>query len=141
MVSIIDAVTDALRARVRAGSLEPGTPLAEVEIADMRFHRSLIDAVGSERTSRLYDSLASEVVFCMSQVQGASLLSTGVIADEHAQIMRLIEAGDGDASPALLSVHLGRARERLAERRAGSRGPRHPLRCRDAGRRITFLKT
>lgn len=213
VVSVIDAVTDDLRTRVLSGALEPGTPLAEVEIAedydvarptakaaienlvrerlldrsahktarvvrltpddardiyrtrevveaevlrqlagkgavpaaartandeiaalvdaspreivepDMRFHRSLIDAIGSERTSRLYDSLASEVVFCMSQVQGAQLLPTGVIAAEHARLMELIEAGEGDAAAALLAVHLGRARERLAERLGGVAGP------------------
>ncbi|SIT86236.1 transcriptional regulator, GntR family [Microbacterium sp. RU33B] len=213
VVSIIDAVTDALRTRVLSGALAPGTPLAEVEIADeyevarptakaaienlvrerllvrsahktarvvrltpddardvyrsreiveaevlrtlarartvpdaaraandeiaaladasprdvvepdMRFHRSLIDAIGSERTSRMYDTLASEVVFCMSQVQGASLLPTDVIVDEHARLLALIEAGDGDAAAALLSVHLGRARERLAERLGGVAGP------------------
>lgn len=213
VVSIIDAVTDALRTRVLSGGLEPGTPLAEVEVADeyevarptakaaienlvrerllvrsahktarvvrltpddardiyrtreiveaevlrtlalsrtvpdgartandeiaaladasprdivepdMRFHRSLIDALGSERTSRLYDSLASEVVFCMSQVQGASLLPTAVIVDEHARLMELIAAGEGTAAADLLSTHLGRARERLAERLGGVAGP------------------
>lgn len=213
VVSIIDAVTDDLRRRVLTGLLEPGSPLAEVEVAeeydvarptakaaienlvrerllersahktarvvrltpddardiyrtravveaevlrhlaaerrvpasaraanaeiaaltdaspreivdpDMRFHRSLIDAFGSERTSRLYDTLASEVVFCMSQVQGASLLPTGVIAAEHEQILTHIEAGDGDAAAALLAVHLGRARERLVERLGGIAGP------------------
>lgn len=34
VVSIIDAVTEDLRRRVLAGELEPGTPLAEVEVAD-----------------------------------------------------------------------------------------------------------
>lgn len=213
VVSLIDAVTDDLRTRVLTGDLEPGAPLAEIEIAegyavarptaksaienlvrerllertvhktarvvrltpedardiyrtrevieaevlrrlaaarlvpasarvanaeiaaladasprqlvdpDMRFHRSLIDALGSARTSGIYDSLASEVVFCMSQVQGASLLPTGVIAAEHDRLVQLIEAGDGEGAAALLAVHLGRARERLVERLGGVPGP------------------
>ena len=213
VVSIIDAVTDDLRRRVLSGELEPGTPLAEVDVAaeyevarptakaaienlvrerlcersahktarvvrltpedardiyrtrhvvesevvrtlarerrvpaaareanreiaalvdaspreiidpDMRFHKSLVDALGSERTSRLYGALVSEVVFCMSQIQGAALLSTEVIAGEHEELLRLIEAGDDDAAAALLATHIGRARERLAERLGGEPGP------------------
>jgi DNA-binding GntR family transcriptional regulator len=89
---------------------------------DMRFHRSLVDAIGSARTSRMYDALASEVVFCMSQVQGASLLPTELIAHEHDLLLELIEAGDGDGAADLLAAHLGRARERLAERLGGVAG-------------------
>jgi len=37
---------------------------------DMRFHTSLIDALGIDRTSRMYRALASEVKRCMAQVQG-----------------------------------------------------------------------
>lgn len=95
----------------------------EIVEPDMRFHRSLIDALGSERTSRLYGALASEVVFCMSQIQGAALLSTEVIAAEHEQLLRLIEKGDADAAAALLATHIGRAREKLVERLGGKPGP------------------
>lgn len=107
-------------------ALEGGSPQEVVE-PDMRFHRSLIAAVGSERVSRLYDSLASEVVFCMSQVQGAALLPTSVIAAEHERLLHLIEAGDGDGAAELLTVHLGRARERLVGRLGGVAGPEGAL--------------
>lgn len=95
----------------------------EIVDPDMRFHRSLVDALGSTRTSRVYDSLASEVVFCMSQVQGAALLPTQLIVAEHDRLLELIESGDGAAAAELLSVHIGRARERLAERLGGVAGP------------------
>ncbi len=115
----VPAAARAANLDIRA--LEGGSPREIVE-PDMRFHRSLIDALGSERTSRLYGVLTSEVVFCMSQVQGAALLPTGVIAAEHDRLMELIASGDGDAAVELLAVHIGRARERLAERLGGVPG-------------------
>ncbi|QTX03399.1 GntR family transcriptional regulator [Agromyces archimandritae] len=121
-----EAPAAALAANSEIAALADGSP-SEIVDPDMRFHRSLIDAVGSERVSRLYDSLASEVVFCMSQVQGASLLPTAVIAGEHEELLRLIRAGDGDAAAALLAVHLGRARERLVGRLGGDAGPEASL--------------
>ena len=116
-------VPDAARAANREiAALVDASPREIVE-PDMRFHRSLIDALGSERTSRLYGALASEVVFCMSQVQGAALLPTQTIAAEHDRLLELIEAGDADAAADLLAAHIGRARERLAERLGGVPGP------------------
>lgn len=116
-------VPDAARAANREiAALVDASPREIVE-PDMRFHRSLIDALGSERTSRLYGALASEVVFCMSQVQGAALLPTQTIAAEHDRLLELIEAGDADAAADLLAAHIGRARERLAQRLGGVPGP------------------
>ncbi|WP_344058489.1 GntR family transcriptional regulator [Microbacterium pumilum] len=100
-----------------------GASPREIVDPDMRFHRSLVDALDSERTSWVYESLASEVVFCMSQVQGASLLPTSTIAAEHDRLLELIELGQGEAAAELLAVHLGRARERLVERLGGQPGP------------------
>ncbi|MFS0734153.1 GntR family transcriptional regulator [Microbacterium sp. 1P10UB] len=127
---------EALRVLARTGIVPPEARAANAEIAaltdasprdavdpDMRFHASLVDAIGSERTTRMYRSLVSEVVLCMSQVQGASLLPTEVIVAEHERLLELIEAGEGDAAAALLGEHIGRARERLVERLGGEPGP------------------
>ena len=49
--------------------------------------------------------------------------TTELIAAEHERILELIEAGDEDGAAALLAIHIGRARERLAERLGGVAGP------------------
>jgi DNA-binding GntR family transcriptional regulator len=95
----------------------------EVVEPDMRFHTSLIDAVGNERTSKMYRSLVSEVRLCMTRVQSLQLLTTTLIHAEHQKLLELIEAGEGEAAAALLDIHLGRARERLAAAFGGEAGP------------------
>jgi len=94
-------------------ALSTGDPTAIVE-PDMRFHRALVDALGSPRTSRAYAALTSEVMMCMSRVQGASLLPSGLIVDEHAQILAMLDAGDADGAVRVLSAHLERASDRLS---------------------------
>ena len=99
-----------------------GSPVGIVE-PDMRFHMCLVDALDSPRTSRMYRSLVSEVRLCMTQVQGRELLPAGLIHDEHARLLELIAAGEGEAATVLLEEHLGRARERLVEAVGGKPGP------------------
>jgi DNA-binding GntR family transcriptional regulator len=99
-----------------------GSAMAVVE-PDMRFHTSLIDAVGNERTSKMYRSLVSEVRLCMTRVQSLHLLGTALIQAEHQKILELIGAGEGEAAALLLDEHLGRARERLVAAIGGKAGP------------------
>lgn len=94
---------------------------------DMAFHTALIDGAGSERTSRLYRTLASEVTLCMSQVQGRSLLDTRMIVAEHDGLLDFVAAGDGAGAAALLDTHLSRARERLVGALGGEPGPEADL--------------
>ncbi|WP_028050383.1 GntR family transcriptional regulator [Cellulomonas sp. URHD0024] len=90
---------------------------------DMRFHTSLIDALGSTRTSAMYHSLAFEVKLCMAQLQGRQRLSPEIIVAEHARLLDLIAAGDADGAARMLDEHLARARELLAESLGGEAGP------------------
>lgn len=90
---------------------------------DMRFHTSLIDSLGSVRTSSVYESLAFEVKLCMAQLQGSQRLSPEIIVAEHAKLMELIAAGDASGAAALLDEHLARARELLAGALGGDPGP------------------
>lgn len=109
-------------ANAEIGRLSEGTPTDLIE-PDIRFHLSLIDAVGSDRMSKMYRSLMSEVRLCMNRVQSLGLLAPGLIHAEHARILDLIAAGEGDAAAALLDDHLGRARERLIKALGGDPGP------------------
>ncbi|MCG2802300.1 MAG: FCD domain-containing protein [Cellulomonas sp.] len=90
---------------------------------DMRFHTSLIDELGSTRTSAMYHSLAFEVKLCMAQLQGRQRLSPQIIVAEHARLLELIEAGDAEGAAAMLDEHLARARELLAASLGGEAGP------------------
>ena len=90
---------------------------------DMRFHTSLIDELGSERTSAMYHSLAFEVTLCMAQLQGRQQLSPEIIVAEHARLLELIAAGDATGAAAMLDEHLARARELLAASLGGEAGP------------------
>jgi DNA-binding GntR family transcriptional regulator len=94
---------------------------------DMRFHTSLIDSLGSSRTSSVYGSLAFEVKLCMAQLQGSQRLSPQVIVAEHARIIEMIETGDAAGAAAMLNEHLARARELLAGALGGEAGPEADL--------------
>jgi DNA-binding GntR family transcriptional regulator len=112
----------AAQANAEIAALTDDTPMAVVE-PDMRFHTSLIDAVGNERVSKMYRSLVSEVRLCMTRLQSLQLLDTAMIHAEHQRILALIIAGEGEAAARLLDEHLARARELLAEALGGVPGP------------------
>ena len=112
----------AVQANRDIAAVQTGAPLDVVE-PDMRFHTSLIDAVGNERISRMYRSLVGEVRLCMVRIQSLQLLDTELIHAEHQKILELIAAGKGEAAAGLLDEHLGRARERLVAAMGGAAGP------------------
>lgn len=114
-LAVAHAAVPAAEAANRAiSALDPTDVLAVVD-HDMRFHTELINAVGSQRTSRLYELLADEVRLCMAQTQRADLLLVADITREHAEILRQISAGDASAATATLRIHLRQARDRLVE--------------------------
>jgi DNA-binding GntR family transcriptional regulator len=116
----------AVQANRDIATQQTGAPLDVIE-PDMRFHTSLIDAVGNERISRMYRSLVGEVKLCMVRIQSLHLLDTALIQAEHQRILELIKAGEGDAAADLLDEHLGRARERLVAAMGGTAGPEAEL--------------
>jgi DNA-binding GntR family transcriptional regulator len=113
---------DARKANAEIAALWALGTYAVVE-PDMRFHTSLVDELGSERTSAMYHSLAFEVKLCMARLQGQQRLSPEIIVAEHARLLELIEAGDADGAARMLDEHLARARELLAASLGGEAGP------------------
>nr|WP_314840935.1 GntR family transcriptional regulator [uncultured Microbacterium sp.] len=91
----------------------PAGPDPATVAPDLRFHTALIDALDSERTSRMYRSLLDEVRLCMAQVQDRRLLDAAVIARQHAEILSAVGRGEGEQAAALLAAHLSSAEERL----------------------------
>jgi DNA-binding GntR family transcriptional regulator len=84
-----------------------------VVASDIAFHRSLVDALGSRRLTRMYHSLAGEVHLCMAQVQAHHLLDATVILEEHGGIVDAIEVGDARLATRRLDAHLLRACNQL----------------------------
>lgn len=109
-----DAPSAAHEANAEIAALPPGPDSRTVD-PDLRFHLALIEALHSERTSRMYRSVLDEVRLCMAQVQGRRLLDAEVIAAQHAEILDAIAAGDADRASSVLHHHLGAAEERLVE--------------------------
>ncbi|WP_294178588.1 GntR family transcriptional regulator [uncultured Schumannella sp.] len=108
------APTAARAANAEIAALATRAPELIVD-PDMRFHAAIVDALASPRTSRAYSSLLGEVRLCMAQVQGQRLISVELIHREHAEVLDALEAGDENRAIEVLSAHLGRASERLAE--------------------------
>lgn len=105
---------DASEANAELLAMPAGPDPATVD-PDLRFHTALIDALRSERTSRMYRSVLDEVRLCMAQVQGRRLVDAAVIAAQHTEILHAVGRGDGDRAAALLAAHLGSAEDRLVE--------------------------
>ncbi|GAA2927547.1 GntR family transcriptional regulator [Microbacterium luteolum] len=104
----------ALEANAEILAMPPGPDAATVD-PDLRFHTALIDALGSDRTARMYRSVLDEARLCMAQVQGRRLLDAAVIAAQHAEMLEAVAAGEGDRAADLLAAHLSSAEERLVE--------------------------
>ena len=86
---------------------------SQVVESDVAFHRALVDALGSERISRVYLSLMGEAQLCMAQMQHLQLLDPRLIAAEHAAIVEAIEARDQTQAVAMLQTHLNNASSRI----------------------------
>ncbi|MEI3844593.1 MULTISPECIES: GntR family transcriptional regulator [unclassified Microbacterium] len=95
-------------------AMPPGPDPATVD-PDLRFHAALIDALGSDRTARMYRSVLDEVRLCMAQVQGRRLLDAAAIAAQHAAMLDAVAAGEGERAADLLAAHLASAEQRLVE--------------------------
>src|SRR5512139_129653 len=86
--------TAATRAVADLDLLEADASHSAFADADLRFHQSLVDAVGSPRFSRVYRSIRGEVHLCM--VQTRFTLGRERIVAEHGGVLEAMRAGDAD---------------------------------------------
>lgn len=118
-----DTAWESVQALREAASDPTVTKVVRIDIA---FHRALVNAIGSRRLNRLYESLMGEVHLCMAQVQANRLLSPDQIAGEHQAILDAIRAGATRRVSEVVTDHLDHACQRLlshVETAASARPP------------------
>ena len=93
--------------------VSPGSPHGLFVEADLRFHRALVEAVNSDRLTRLYAAITGEIH--LSMVQSHHSLSRDRIVTEHAAVLGALELHDLDTAQAVMRTHLEGARDALAE--------------------------
>ncbi len=74
--------------------------------ADFAFHRTLVEAAGSPRLSRLYDTIQAETKLCLHLLM-AGYRSSAEMVEEHRKLAILVGAGTLDEALAELMRHLG----------------------------------
>jgi DNA-binding GntR family transcriptional regulator len=87
--------------------------MSKVVESDIAFHQALVDSLGSERFSRIYQSLIGEAQLCMAQVQHLKLLDPKLIATEHTAIITAIQAHDPLLARETMNAHLNNAATRI----------------------------
>ncbi|MFI1568308.1 GntR family transcriptional regulator [Streptomyces sp. NPDC020490] len=113
-------VTTAERAITDLDRLGPEAPHSTFVESDLRFHQSLVDAVGSPRLSRLYRDIKGEMHLCM--VQTRHTLGRERIVAEHGAVLEALRAGDAEEAVRRMEAHLDgacRSLQRLFADEAG----------------------
>ena len=117
-------VPEAAEESVRELSAVPDdAPWREVVEPDIRFHRAIIDAAGSERLARAYSSVQSEVLLCLVWLR-PHYDTPSQVAAEHEELIAAIRAGGADRAEELFRAHLTEAAENLTrawQERTGER--------------------
>jgi DNA-binding GntR family transcriptional regulator len=113
LVIAADHMPDAAEESVRELSgLGDDAPWRAVVEPDMRFHRSIIDASGSERLVRAYATVQSEVLLCLVWLR-PHYDRPAQVAAEHEELIAAMRSGDADRAEALFRAHLREAAENL----------------------------
>jgi DNA-binding GntR family transcriptional regulator len=92
--------------------LPDDAPWRSVVEPDMRFHRAIIDASGSDRLARAYSTVQSEVLLCLVWLR-PHYERPAEVAAEHEELIAAIRAGDADQAEAMFRAHLTEAVENL----------------------------
>lgn len=105
----IPAAEDAV---ARLNALPDSASWRRVVDADMDFHRAVIDAAGSERITRAYASLQSEILLCMAQLR-PHYDHPDEVAQEHRDLLEPLIGADLAEAEARFRVHLDEATDNL----------------------------
>ncbi len=112
----LSGIADRMDRAMKAGDRPGGGEL------DFEFHRTLVDAAGSERLSRTYATVQAETRLCLHRLMGG-YRSSADLAVEHHRLAGLIADGPPEAAIEELQRHFGDpARILRKARSAGSRG-------------------
>jgi DNA-binding GntR family transcriptional regulator len=84
-------------------AMKEAPPSRYVE-ADLRFHRLLVESVGSRRLTRVYRTIRGEIH--MSMVQSQRVLGAERVSREHGAILDAIRARDATRATELMRRHL-----------------------------------
>jgi DNA-binding GntR family transcriptional regulator len=104
-----EAASDSVRALSALGEDAPWRAVVE---PDMRFHRAIIDASGSERLIRAYATVHSEVLLCLVWLR-PHYDRPSQVAAEHEELIAAMRGGDADRAEDLFRAHLREAAENL----------------------------
>lgn len=101
----VAALAKAREAVGRLIGIPADAPWSVSRDADLEFHRELVDALGSPRISRTYESLMTELRLCLL-VEDFPSKDKRVNAANHLKMLEVLESGDTDGVVALLEAHL-----------------------------------
>ena len=96
----------------RLNQLPASAPWRSVVDADMDFHRAVIDATGSERMTRAYASVQSEILLCMAQLK-PHYDHPDEVAQEHRELLEPLVDGDMKLAEKRFRAHLDEATDNL----------------------------
>jgi DNA-binding GntR family transcriptional regulator len=118
--------TEAVRIVIAEGRVPEGADAAVQEMSqlpedapwhavvdpDRRFHEAIIQAAGSERLSRAYATVGSEILLCLVRLRPHYERPSDVCA-EHEELLAAIQGARADEAERLLRIHLEEAAENL----------------------------
>ncbi len=104
----------AARAVERLNAIDDNAPWRSVVDPDMDFHRAIIDATGSERLSRSFATVQSEILLCMAQLR-PHYNHPSEVAAEHRELLEPLLHHRLQQAEERFRVHLNDAAANLSK--------------------------
>lgn len=108
LLALLDETVDEI-----AGAADRGDWTTVIDL-DVRFHALVIEAAGSPRLSRMFETVISETRLCLNMYTGIDARRD--LVDEHRELARLVAGNDLDAALATLRKHFEDATVTLRDR-------------------------